>query len=117
MSGNFFPETSHSPPLRVTLTPLQLPEASLTHERTAWAGGHNNSKTVAMNHPEVVPKLQVYPGESSQLVAHIQNHSTQAWDIQLRVSQAIPSNWYPSNSDNQLDQEEHSLPGRDVSQD
>lgn len=119
MSDDFSPRTIQSPPLQVTLTPLQLPEASLTHERTAWSGGNRHPKPIAPDHPEIVPKLQICPGESSQLVARIQNYSSQAWDIWLGGSQTMPLEWCPSlKSNNQFEEnDKRVLAGRETSQD
>lgn len=120
MSSTFFPTTTtQSPPLQVTLTPLQLPEASLTHERTAWSGGNRHPKPIVPDHPEVVPKLQICPGVSSQLATRIQNYSSQAWDIWLGGSQTIPLEWCPSlNPTDQFEEKKKLvITGRETSQD
>ena len=104
-SGNQPSKSVRSQPfLRLTLTPLQLPEMSLAAEQGAWTRRYgnrqsqptqqNNGRSLAYTgHPVIAPHLCVCPGEPSQLLVQVHNQSAQAWTFRLEVSTSIPSGW------------------------
>ncbi|MGK7929651.1 MAG: phage tail protein [Spirulina sp.] len=89
------PQASEIQPLRLQLTPLQLPESACQPIDAPWidsgAGGvFGGMETVRSK----ICQLVLYPGEPCELLVQLENLSRHPLALNLEIEGNIPRNWY-----------------------